>query len=122
LSGALVLGTTTIATAENRTAGYVLNGDVLKNQQWVSPSVNSTADGSLYFTVEDLAKWDEKLEAGRAQALDTSQSKSPVRMPLVFSQDCDTMRLVVPGATLVALGFHMVFSSFFVSTLGIREK
>jgi len=33
-----------------------------------------------------------------------------------------TMRLVVPGATLVALGFQTVFSSFFVSILGMRRK
>ena len=33
-----------------------------------------------------------------------------------------TMRFVVPGATLVALGFQTVFSSFFVSILGIRRK
>jgi CubicO group peptidase (beta-lactamase class C family) len=46
----------------NRAAGYVLKSGVLKNQQWVSPTVNNTADGSLYFTVEDLAKWDEALE------------------------------------------------------------
>jgi CubicO group peptidase (beta-lactamase class C family) len=46
----------------NRAAGYVLKKGALKNQQWVSPTVNNTADGSLYFTVEDLAKWDEALE------------------------------------------------------------
>jgi CubicO group peptidase (beta-lactamase class C family) len=45
----------------NRAAGYVLKNGELKNQQWVSPTVNNTADGSLYFTVEDLAKWDEAL-------------------------------------------------------------
>jgi len=33
-----------------------------------------------------------------------------------------TMRFVVPGATLVALGFQTVFSSFFVSLLGMRRK
>ena len=33
-----------------------------------------------------------------------------------------TMRFVVPGATLVALGFQTVFSSFFVSILGMRRK
>jgi glycosyltransferase involved in cell wall biosynthesis len=33
-----------------------------------------------------------------------------------------TMRVVVPGATLVALGFQSVFSSFFVSILGMRRK
>ncbi len=46
----------------NRAAGYVLKNGALKNQQWVSPTVNNTADGSLYFTVEELAKWDEALE------------------------------------------------------------
>jgi CubicO group peptidase (beta-lactamase class C family) len=46
----------------NRAAGYVLKNGTLKNQQWVSPTVNNTADGSLYFTVEDLVKWDEALE------------------------------------------------------------
>lgn len=46
----------------NRAAGYVLKNGALKNQQWVSPAVNNTADGSLYFTVEDLAKWDDALE------------------------------------------------------------
>ena len=33
-----------------------------------------------------------------------------------------TMRLVVPGATLVALAFQTAFSSFFVSILGMRRK
>ena len=47
----------------NRSAGYILKDGVLKNQQWVSPSLNTTADGSLYFTIEDLTKWDEALDA-----------------------------------------------------------
>jgi CubicO group peptidase (beta-lactamase class C family) len=46
----------------NRAAGYVLKNGALKNQQWISPTVNNTADGSLYFNVEDLAKWDEALD------------------------------------------------------------
>jgi len=33
-----------------------------------------------------------------------------------------TMRFVVPGATLMALGFQTAFSSFFVSILGMRRK
>ena len=39
--------------------------------------------------------------------------------PLDYPQ---TMRLVVPGATLVALGFQTILSSFFVSILGMRRK
>lgn len=33
-----------------------------------------------------------------------------------------TMRWVVPGATLTALGFQTIFASFFVSILGMRRK
>jgi CubicO group peptidase (beta-lactamase class C family) len=45
----------------NRAAGYRLVDGQLKNQEWVSPSTNTTADGSLYFTILDLAKWDAAL-------------------------------------------------------------
>jgi CubicO group peptidase (beta-lactamase class C family) len=45
----------------NRAAGYRLDKGELKNQEWVSPTLNTTADGSLYFTVLDLAKWDAAL-------------------------------------------------------------
>ena len=45
----------------NRAAGYRLAQGELKNQDWVSPSTNSTADGSLYFSILDLAKWDAAL-------------------------------------------------------------
>jgi hypothetical protein len=33
-----------------------------------------------------------------------------------------TMRLVIPGATLTALGFQTILSSFFVSILGMRRR
>lgn len=45
----------------NRSAGYRWVGGQLKNQEWVSPLLNTTADGSLYFSVLDLAKWDAAL-------------------------------------------------------------
>jgi CubicO group peptidase (beta-lactamase class C family) len=45
----------------NRAAGYRLVKGELKNQEWVSPVVNTSADGSLYFSVQDLAKWDAAL-------------------------------------------------------------
>ena len=45
----------------NRAAGYVLVKGALKNQDWVSPTLNTTADGSLYFNILDLAKWDAAL-------------------------------------------------------------
>jgi CubicO group peptidase (beta-lactamase class C family) len=45
----------------NRAAGYRLVNGQLKNQNWVSPSLNTTADGALYLTVYDAAKWDAAL-------------------------------------------------------------
>jgi len=45
----------------NRAAGYRLVKGELKNQEWVAPAINTTADGSLYFTTLDLAKWDAAL-------------------------------------------------------------
>ena len=45
----------------NRSGGYRLVKGELKNQEWVAPVVNTTADGSLYFTILDLAKWDAAL-------------------------------------------------------------
>jgi CubicO group peptidase (beta-lactamase class C family) len=45
----------------NRADGYRLVKGELKNQEWVSPTLNTTADGSLYFNILDLAKWDAAL-------------------------------------------------------------
>jgi CubicO group peptidase (beta-lactamase class C family) len=65
----------------HRAAGYILRDGELKNQEWVSPAVNTTADGSLYFTVEDLAKWDEALEAGKlVSAASYKEMWSPVKL------------------------------------------
>jgi CubicO group peptidase (beta-lactamase class C family) len=49
----------------NRAAGYRLVKGDLKNQEWVSPTMNSTADGSLYWNILDLAKWDAALYTER---------------------------------------------------------
>jgi CubicO group peptidase (beta-lactamase class C family) len=45
----------------NRAAGYRLVKGQIKNQEWVAPSMNTTADGSMYFNIVDLAKWDAGL-------------------------------------------------------------
>jgi CubicO group peptidase (beta-lactamase class C family) len=46
----------------NRSSGYLLVDGQLRNQTWVSPTVNTTADGSLYFSILDMAKWDAALD------------------------------------------------------------
>ena len=65
------LGMTTARTnseadiVPNRAAGYrLVNGEV-KNQEWVSPSMNSGPDGSFYFTIRDMVQWDAGLTGGK---------------------------------------------------------
>ena len=45
----------------HRAAGYDWSNGELKNQGWVAPRLNTTADGSLYLTARDLALWDQAL-------------------------------------------------------------
>ena len=45
----------------NRAAGYEVVRGQIQNQSWVAPSHNTLAEGSLYLTVLDLAKWDAAL-------------------------------------------------------------
>lgn len=65
----------------NRAAGYHFVKNELKNQDWVSPTLNTTADGALYFTVLDMAKWDAALY-GESLLKKTSlqQMWTPVRL------------------------------------------
>ncbi len=60
------LGMTTRVISEadivpHRSAGYEWKKDAYKNQSWVAPRLNTTADGSLYLTARDLALWDQAL-------------------------------------------------------------
>jgi len=64
-----------------RAAGYRLVEGELTNQEWVSPTLNTTADGSLYLTVLDLAKWDAALyEDKLLEAGGLAQMWTPVRL------------------------------------------
>jgi CubicO group peptidase (beta-lactamase class C family) len=49
----------------NRAGGYDFVNDTLKNSEWVSPSINATADCCLSFTVLDLARWAIGLNHGK---------------------------------------------------------
>ncbi|MBZ4375913.1 beta-lactamase family protein [Corallococcus interemptor] len=46
----------------NRAAGYQLVGGVVKNQRWVSQSLNTTGDGALYCSLKDMLAWEEAVE------------------------------------------------------------
>ena len=53
------------AIVPNRAAGYVLEAGGIRNQSWVSPQLNTTADGSLYLSLPDFQKWDAALNGTR---------------------------------------------------------
>ena len=65
----------------NRAAGYHIVRGELKNQSWVAPKLNTTADGSLYFSVRDLVAW-ERVVRTRAVMKPESwkQVVGPVRL------------------------------------------
>jgi D-alanyl-D-alanine carboxypeptidase len=65
----------------NRASGYVLVDGKLKNEPWVTPSWASTAAGSLYLTVFDMAKWDAALNTERLIRRSTLEKMwTPVRL------------------------------------------
>jgi CubicO group peptidase (beta-lactamase class C family) len=69
------------AIVPNRADGYRLVGGRLQHQEWVAPQLNTTADGSLYLTVLDLARWAVALNRRRYPGADgLTQSWTPVRL------------------------------------------
>jgi CubicO group peptidase (beta-lactamase class C family) len=65
----------------NRSAGYQLVDGQIKNQDWVAPSLNTTADGSLYLSAKDLIRWAVALNHQRApSAAVLARAWTPVRL------------------------------------------
>ncbi|HEX2249312.1 MAG TPA: serine hydrolase domain-containing protein [Gemmatimonadales bacterium] len=48
----------------HRSAGYRLVEGRLEHQEWVAPTLNTTADGSLYVSIRDMIKWAVALNWG----------------------------------------------------------
>jgi CubicO group peptidase (beta-lactamase class C family) len=65
----------------NRAAGYRLVQGQLKNQEWMAPSINTTADGALYLSVRDYLAWDVGLRANAMLSPESwTQVYSPARL------------------------------------------
>jgi N-acyl-D-aspartate/D-glutamate deacylase/CubicO group peptidase (beta-lactamase class C family) len=80
----------------HRAAGYTLVKGALQNQSWVSPTLNTTADGSLYLSLNDLIAWDRGLRARAVLKPDSWNAVfEPVRLnsgrrhPYGFGWDVD---------------------------------
>src|SRR5437762_5775327 len=81
----LGMATTRVISEEDivphRAAGYRLENGELKNQEWVAPSLNTTADGALYFSLRDLIAWDAGVRAHKIITADSwSQMLTPVKL------------------------------------------
>ncbi len=66
----------------HRAAGYDLVKGQLKNQEWVSPTLNTTADGSLYLSLQDYIAWDRGL---RAKKILSPESWATVFTPVTLT-------------------------------------
>ena len=67
---------------QHRAAGYRLVRNELKNQNWVAPRLNTTADGSLYLSLNDMIAWDAAL---RARQLLKPESWTQVFTPVTLA-------------------------------------
>jgi CubicO group peptidase (beta-lactamase class C family) len=91
----------------HRAAGYRLVKGELKNQEWVAPSLNTTADGALYFSILDLVAWDRGLRTGAVlKPASWTAAFTPVRLasgktyPYAFGWGVDE----VAGQTVLGHG------------------
>jgi CubicO group peptidase (beta-lactamase class C family) len=66
----------------HRAAGYQLRDGELNNQDWVAPTLNTTADGALYLSLDDYIAWDRGL---RSQALLTPADWAQIYTPVTLS-------------------------------------
>ena len=66
----------------HRAAGYQLVKGELKNQDWVAPKLNTTADGSLYLSLQDYIAWDRGL---RAKKILKAESWAAVFTPVTLT-------------------------------------
>ncbi len=65
----------------HRSEGYELVDGVLKHQEWVAPKLNTTADGSLYWSLRDLIAWDAVIrDRGLLTPASWQQILTPVRL------------------------------------------
>jgi CubicO group peptidase (beta-lactamase class C family) len=82
----------------NRAAGYRMAQGQLKNQEWVAPKLNTTADGSLYLSLNDYIAWDRGLRDKKVlSASSWATINTPVtltsgrRYPYGFGWSIDTI-------------------------------
>ena len=66
----------------NRVSGYRLVAGRIKNQEWVPPSFNRTAEGSIYVSLLDMQAWERGV---RSRAVLNAGSWSKIFEPVTLS-------------------------------------
>jgi CubicO group peptidase (beta-lactamase class C family) len=66
----------------HRSQGYHFEGGIFRNQGWVAPSLNSTADGALLMSLEDMIAWNEVV---RARSVLSAASWQQVLTPVTLA-------------------------------------
>ena len=65
----------------NRASGYEITRKGMQNQEWVAPALNTTADGALYLSARDFAKWDAALYTDKLlPRVELAQAWNPARL------------------------------------------
>lgn len=65
----------------NRASGYVRTESGVRNQDWVSPSLNTTADGALYMTAREYLVWVDGLRRQKVLRAPTLEAMwTPVKL------------------------------------------
>lgn len=65
----------------HRSSGYQLVDGALRHQDWVAPVLNTTADGSLLFSLRDLVAWTSVVRGRRVlSAASWAAMQTPVRL------------------------------------------
>ena len=87
------------AIVPHRASGYLAAVDGWRNQDWVSPSLNTTADGSMLLSLRDMIAWNDAVRTRRVlrpeswdQLLRPVTLASGKRYPYGFGIFVDTLR------------------------------
>ena len=69
----------------NRASGYIFEDGKIKHQEWVAPSMNTSADGALYLNIHDMVQWELGLNTNRL--LKNRQSFKEMWTPVTLNDD-----------------------------------
>ncbi|CAF2690459.1 unnamed protein product [Rotaria sp. Silwood2] len=89
--------------------GYGLVDDKFKNQEWVSPSLNTFADGALYLNIYEIVKWETGLNIKKI--LKDKASFDPMWSP---DETVSGMHVVKHGGTWQG------FESYIIRVLDVK--